>query len=47
MNQNKRTYMRTIVGKVSPIERDEIQALFERRNGLEELSKYNRQNEMC
>ncbi len=32
-------YMRTIVGKVSPSERDEIQALFERRNGLEELSR--------
>ncbi len=27
------------VGKVTPEERDEIQALFERRNGLNELAK--------
>lgn len=28
-----------IVGKVTPQERDEIQALFERRSGLNELAK--------
>lgn len=28
-----------IVGQVTPEERDEIQALFERRNGLNELAK--------
>lgn len=28
-----------LVGQVTPAERDEIQALFERRNGLNELSK--------
>lgn len=31
--------MRTIVGKVTPEERDEILALFERKNGLVELAK--------
>lgn len=31
--------IRKIVGKVSPEERDEIQALFERKNGLIELAK--------
>lgn len=30
---------RKIVGQVSPEERAEIQALFERRNGLQELAK--------
>lgn len=30
---------RKLVGQVTPEERDEIQALFERRNGLTELSK--------
>ena len=30
---------RKIVGQVSPEEKDEIQALFERRNGLQELAK--------
>lgn len=30
---------RKIVGQVTPEERDEIQALFERRNGLNELAK--------
>lgn len=30
---------RKIVGQVTPKERDEIQALFERRNGLNELAK--------
>jgi CXXX repeat modification system protein len=30
---------RKIVGQVTPKERDEIQTLFERRNGLIELSK--------
>jgi len=31
--------MKKIVGKVSAEERDEIQALFERRNGLNELAQ--------
>ena len=31
--------MKKEVGRVSEIERDEIQALFERRNGLNELAK--------
>lgn len=31
--------MRKIVGQVSPEEKNEIQALFERRNGLTELAK--------
>lgn len=31
--------MRKEVGSVSPEERDEIQALFERKNGLSELAK--------
>jgi len=31
--------MRKIVGTVTPEERAEIQALFERRNGLQELAK--------
>ena len=31
--------MNKIVGKVTESERDTIQALFERRNGLQELSK--------
>lgn len=31
--------VRKIVGQVAPEERDEIQALFERRNGLSELAK--------
>ncbi len=31
--------VRKIVGQVTPEERDEIQALFERRNGLSELAK--------
>ena len=31
--------MRKLVGKVTPEERDEIQTLFERRNGLNELAK--------
>lgn len=31
--------IRKIVGKVTPEERDEIQALFERKNGLSELAK--------
>lgn len=31
--------MKKIVGQVTPEERDEIQALFERRNGLNELAK--------
>lgn len=31
--------MRKKVGNVSPEERDEIQALFERKNGLNELAK--------
>lgn len=30
---------RKLVGKVTPEERDEIQTLFERRNGLNELAK--------
>jgi CXXX repeat modification system protein len=30
---------RTLVGQVTPEERDEIQTLFERRNGLNELAK--------
>lgn len=30
---------RKVVGKVSPEERDEIQSLFERKNGLVELAK--------
>ena len=30
---------RTLVGQVTPEERNEIQALFERRNGLNELAK--------
>lgn len=30
---------RKLVGQVTPKERDEIQALFERRNGLNELAK--------
>ena len=30
---------RKVVGKVTPAERDEIQKLFERRNGLQELAK--------
>lgn len=30
---------RKIVGQVTPEERDEIQKLFERRNGLQELAK--------
>lgn len=30
---------RKLVGQVSPEEKDEIQALFERRNGLNELAK--------
>ena len=30
---------RTLVGQVTPEERDEIQMLFERRNGLNELAK--------
>lgn len=31
--------MNRVVGRVSETERDEIQALFERRNGLNELAK--------
>lgn len=31
--------IRTLVGKVTPEERTEIQMLFERRNGLNELAK--------
>lgn len=31
--------MKKIIGKVTEAERDEIQALFERRNGLSELAK--------
>ena len=31
--------MNKVVGRVSEAERDEIQALFERRNGLTELAK--------
>lgn len=31
--------MRKEVGKVTELERDEIQSLFERRNGLNELAK--------
>lgn len=31
--------MKKEVGRVTPEERDEIQALFERRNGLNELAK--------
>ena len=31
--------MKKIVGQVTPEERDEIQALFERKNGLTELAK--------
>lgn len=31
--------MNKVVGRVSETERDEIQALFERRNGLTELAK--------
>ena len=31
--------IKKIVGQVSPEERDEIQALFERKNGLVELAK--------
>ncbi len=31
--------MKKLVGQVSPAERDEIQRLFERRNGLNELAK--------
>ncbi len=31
--------MRKLVGKVTPEERTEIQTLFERRNGLNELAK--------
>ena len=31
--------IKKIVGQVTPEERDEIQALFERRNGLNELAK--------
>ena len=31
--------MKKLVGQVTPAERDEIQSLFERRNGLNELAK--------
>lgn len=31
--------VKTKIGQVTPEERDEIQALFERRNGLNELAK--------
>lgn len=31
--------MKKIIGQVTPEERDEIQSLFERRNGLNELTK--------
>lgn len=31
--------MKTKIGQVTPEERDEIQCLFERRNGLNELAK--------
>ena len=31
--------MKKIIGKVTPEEKDAIQALFERRNGLNELAK--------
>lgn len=31
--------MKEIIGKVTPIERDEIKSLFERKNGLTELFK--------
>ena len=31
--------MKKLVGQVTPEERNEIQALFERRNGLNELAK--------
>ena len=31
--------MKKKVGQVTPDEKDEIQALFERRNGLQELAK--------
>ena len=31
--------MKKVVGQVTPAERDEIQSLFERRNGLNELAK--------
>uniref|UniRef100_UPI004056069F CXXX repeat peptide modification system protein n=1 Tax=Alistipes sp. TaxID=1872444 RepID=UPI004056069F len=31
--------MKKLVGQVTEVERDEIQALFERRNGLTELAK--------
>ncbi len=31
--------MKKLIGQVTPIERDEIRSLFERQNGLNELSK--------
>lgn len=31
--------MKTLIGKVTPEERNEIQALFERKNGLAELAQ--------
>lgn len=31
--------MKKLIGKVTPVERDEIRTLFERQNGLNELAK--------
>jgi len=39
INNIKQMETRKIVGQVSPEERDEIQRLFERKNGLAELAK--------
>ena len=38
-NYNNMNMDKKLVGYVTPEERDEIQALFERRNGLNELAK--------
>ena len=39
MIQSNNNMTNKLVGQVTPEERNEIQALFERRNGLNELSK--------
>jgi len=39
VEQAKTYYMKELIGQVTPEEKQEIQALFERRNGLNELAK--------
>jgi len=39
LNKQKTYYMKELIGQVTPEEKQEIQTLFERRNGLNELAK--------